>query len=430
MGGSAIQSVHHSNSYITLADITYEVLDSNGDIGSSANTLCSGNDARFVGLATDEETIAGISTTLAVTPSGLSSRLAAPGPIGEEDPGPAIFDSVYVYDELSDVLGIGAFRNDWFAFRSSASGRDAFSWDMYYSTNDSWYSAMAASTDGKRLSFFVPPNPDYADFPAAIWIRSPATESGVPTFQIDTEDADNLLTLLYNGNLGLGGLSNPESKFCSTSVHIGGESDAGENNLLVDGTTTTSGIKIIGGTPGLGKIMTSDEDGNGAWEEAPTSSGGGLSVVADDTVPQLGGDLDTNEKNIILVPAPTTDQASSGLIAPMTCGETTVFGNVGYIKSDGKLWLSSATSATTMPTIAMALEAGSANDIKNWIFQGFVRNDSWDWAVGGPVYVDIAAGGITQTTVTGTGNQAQIVGVALTSDSIIFNPSYVLVEVV
>jgi len=179
-----------------------------------------------------------------------------------------------------------------------------------------------------------------------------------------------------------------------------------------------------------GYVYTSDEFGHGFWEDTTTSSGGGLSVVADDVTPQLGGDLDTNEKNIILVPAPTTDQASSGLIAPMTCGETTVFGNVGYIKSDGKLWLSSATSATTMPTIAMALEAGSANDIKNWIFQGFVRNDSWDWAVGGPVYVDIAAGGITQTTVTGTGNQAQIVGVALTSDSIIFNPSYVLVEVV
>lgn len=233
----------------------------------------------------------------------------------------------------------------------------------------------------------------------------------------------------------------------SNSITIGNNVNATKANQVIIGSdavtetvlrgevlagelVTTSGIKITGGSPAVGKILVSDVDGNGSWEEVTVSGGGGIADVSDDTSPQLGGDLDTNEKNIILVPTLTTDQHASGLIAPMTCGETTAFGNVGYVKSDEKLWLSSATSATTMPAIAMALEFGSANDSKNWLFQGFVRNDGWDWAVGGLVYVDIVAGGITQTTVTGTENQAQVIGVALTSDSMIFNPSYVLVEVV
>ena len=239
MSGSAIQSIHHSNSYTTLADITYEVLSSNGDIGSSANTLCAGNDSR-----------------------------------------------------LSDARIPTSHNHD----------------NLYY------------------------------------------TETEVNTI--------------------------------SGSLH--------------------------------------DEISNIV---------SGISDIVDDTTPQLGGDLDTNGKNIVLDSTPASDHFSSGLISSMVCGETIVFGNVGYLKSDGKLWLSSATSSTTMPVIAVALESGSANDSKQWLFNGFIRDESWDWTVGGVIYAATVSGSLTQTPVSATGNQAQAVGVALTQDTMLFNPSYVLVEV-
>jgi len=155
----------------------------------------------------------------------------------------------------------------------------------------------------------------------------------------------------------------------------------------------------------------------------------GIANVVDDTSPQLGGDLDTNGKNIILDSTPATDHLASGFVASMVCGETTVFGNVGYVKSDGKMWLSSANSSTTMPVTAIALESGNADDNKQWLFQGFIRDESWDWTVGGSIYAGTSAGSLTQTSVSGTGEQAQVVGVALTQDTMLFNPSYVLVEV-
>lgn len=225
--------------------------------------------------------------------------------------------------------------------------------------------------------------------------------------------------------------------------------------LNTDSSPTFETITLTSGASD-GYIWTSDESGNGSWHvseaaehnhdnlyyteaEVDTISGtlhdeisnivSGISDIVDDTTPQLGGDLDTNGKNIVLDSTPASDHFSSGLISSMVCGETTVFGNVGYLKSDGKLWLSSATSSTTMPVMAIALESGSANDSKQWLFNGFIRDESWDWTVGGVIYAATVSGSLTQTPVSATGNQAQAVGVALTQDTMLFNPSYVLVEV-
>lgn len=226
--------------------------------------------------------------------------------------------------------------------------------------------------------------------------------------------------------------------------------------LNTDSSPTFEAVTLTSGASD-GYVFTSDEYGHGGWSapavaghnhddlyytesEVNTISGtlhdeisgivSGIADIVDDTTPQLGGDLDTNGKNIVLDSTPASDHFSSGLIASAICGETTVFGNVGYIKSDGKMWLSSATSSTTMPVIAMALESGSANDSKNWLFNGFIRDESWDWVVGGVIYAATVSGSLTQTPVSGAGNQAQVVGVALTQDTMMFNPSCVLVEII
>ena len=89
---------------------------------------------------------------------------------------------------------------------------------------------------------------------------------------------------------------------------------------------------------------------------------------------------------------------------------------------------SGADASATMPCQALAMETGIG--YKNVLLKGFMRNDDWNWTVGGLVYVSTTAGGLTQTPVSGSGDVSQAVGVALTADVISFNPGgFVLVEV-
>ena len=115
----------------------------------------------------------------------------------------------------------------------------------------------------------------------------------------------------------------------------------------------------------------------------------------------------------------------------MTVGENVVFGDVLYMKSDGKLWKSDADAAATMPVIAMAIAtilADAAGEVM--IGFGFARDDTWAWTVGTEVYASLTAGELTQTAPSATGDQVQIVGMATHADRILFNPNSAMVEIV
>jgi hypothetical protein len=152
--------------------------------------------------------------------------------------------------------------------------------------------------------------------------------------------------------------------------------------------------------------------------------------VEADTDPALGGNLDLNEYSIELNTSPTSNQTANGLIAPMQVDvNDNGFGTPLYVASDGNLEMADATTSGTMPCIAMALETGTGT--KNCLLVGVIRNDSWDWNLGGTngmIYVSTSAGGLTQTLVSGTGEQVQIVGYALHSDIMYFNPQLPMVE--
>jgi hypothetical protein len=76
-----------------------------------------------------------------------------------------------------------------------------------------------------------------------------------------------------------------------------------------------------------------------------------------------------------------------------------------------------------MPGLRLALETKSADQACKMLWIGWARNDAWSWTVGGYVYASTDAGGLTQTAVSGTGDQLQIVGIAYHADKIWFNPS-------
>jgi hypothetical protein len=127
--------------------------------------------------------------------------------------------------------------------------------------------------------------------------------------------------------------------------------------------------------------------------------------------------------------APSADTTAYGVKFQDTAGESLAFGNLVYRKSDSKLWKTDADASTTMPGIAMAIASINADASGFFIQQGFVRDDSWNWTVGGLIYASTTAGAITQTAPTGSGDQVQVIGVAWTADIMLFNPSMVLVEV-
>jgi hypothetical protein len=133
--------------------------------------------------------------------------------------------------------------------------------------------------------------------------------------------------------------------------------------------------------------------------------------------------------NAILNPTPASDHLSSGIIAPMSCGETLVIGNLCYIKSDGKMWKTDADAVATMPGIAIALAGGAANASVSFLFYGFFRDDSYAWTVGADIYASGTAGALTATAPSGSGDIVQIVASATHADRIFFNPSLVTVEI-
>lgn len=85
-----------------------------------------------------------------------------------------------------------------------------------------------------------------------------------------------------------------------------------------------------------------------------------------------------------------------------------------------------ADAASTMPCTALALEAGTGS--KKVLLKGYIRNDSWNWS-GGLIYVSTVSGELTQTAPSGSGDQVQVVGYAVTADVMYFSPSLVLVEI-
>lgn len=95
-----------------------------------------------------------------------------------------------------------------------------------------------------------------------------------------------------------------------------------------------------------------------------------------------------------------------------------------------------ATSQLKMPCMALALESGTGS--KQVLFWGRIRNalsgsplEGWEWTPGNYIYISPTTGRLTQQLPANfnTGEIVQTVGIAQSSDTIFFNPSYVTVEI-
>jgi hypothetical protein len=126
--------------------------------------------------------------------------------------------------------------------------------------------------------------------------------------------------------------------------------------------------------------------------------------------------------------APASDHTATGDTVSATVDtNATGFAAALYQAADGNWDEADADAIATMPCRALALETGTGT--KLILRRGWIRDDSWSWTPGAPVYASTTAGGLTQTKPSGTGDQVQIVGYAETATVLDFNPSTVIVEV-
>lgn len=133
------------------------------------------------------------------------------------------------------------------------------------------------------------------------------------------------------------------------------------------------------------------------------------------------------EGNVKFQSTASTDHSVSGNTSSGTVSNVTAFGQPLYMKSDGAWDLANATDSSAMPCAALSTVSGTGS--RDVLTYGYARNDAWDWTVGAEIYVDAAAGQLTQTAPTASGNQVQVVGIATHADRIFFNPDYTLVEI-
>jgi len=197
----------------------------------------------------------------------------------------------------------------------------------------------------------------------------------------------------------------------------------------IQGETGASGVS---GDHGLLTGLTDDDH----IQYVPTDASRGFTSTVSGIDPTEDYHLATksyiDDKDFLKLPAsPAVNQTANGFIVSMTVDVNSQgFGTPLYMASDGNLEDANASSNTTMPCVAMALETGTGE--KECCLLGFVRNDSWNWTslggVEGLIYVSTTSGILTQTLVSGSGQQVQVVGYATHADRMYFNPQLPMVE--
>lgn len=147
-------------------------------------------------------------------------------------------------------------------------------------------------------------------------------------------------------------------------------------------------------------------------------------------IPDLKADEKTWEinsiySNFIINSAPTSDYLATGSQCNnITVGEGITIIDCVYLKSDGAWWKTDADATSTaegMLAISLATTS-SGNIMKVALPSSFVRNDTWNWTTGGKVYLSCTAGALTQTAPIGANDVVRVVGYAITTDIVWFNP--------
>lgn len=187
------------------------------------------------------------------------------------------------------------------------------------------------------------------------------------------------------------------------------------------------------------KTLYEAESDTNAYNDAAVSKLAGIAASAianlvEDLSPQLGGDLEYNEKHQIFKASLASDNMASGDIITVTFGESVVFGKLCYPDPTDDEWkLGLATNAAAKhPTMGVALETKGNGESGKLLLRGLIRDATFfsGFALGDILYLcDGTPGSWVNAAPSDSGDIVQIVGWALAANYAFFNPSMTYVEV-
>jgi len=183
------------------------------------------------------------------------------------------------------------------------------------------------------------------------------------------------------------------------------------NSLLaytVDGASLTNlanaPVVIAGGNV---TVTTNTVAGTGQKTYTVASTGGG----GDATKLMMSGGLGTD------------DTWAGSIITNLNAGATVAQWDAVYLGSASKWLLADANGSGTYPAVGIVTAGATDTQPVTVVTHGTIRNDAWNWTIGGTVYLSTTPGGLTQTAPSTDGDKVQIVGTAISADIIFIHPS-------
>lgn len=224
----------------------------------------------------------------------------------------------------------------------------------------------------------------------------------------------------FNNSTRITGLANPTdaqdaaTKASSEAVVTTARVNAA-GALMDSEVTSLSGVKTLT-VPDNTTISTfgaSLVDDTDAATARATLGAGTMSNLSDDTTPQLGGNLDLNSK---------------GFTEELTAAESLSAGDLCYMNGSGEMAKADADSEATCDTLlAISLDSPSASATGTFLLFG--RYTTSGLTAGANYYASTTAGAITSTAPSGTGDIVRIIGTAISTTVLFFNPDRTFVEV-
>ena len=200
------------------------------------------------------------------------------------------------------------------------------------------------------------------------------------------------------------------------------ENGAADAIATIPTTDQKAALAGTSGAPGAGNKYVTDSDARNTDARTPTAhthDGGDVSELRWTSVASLA------------------DGDYTGTTELIAFAETAAVGQVVYVAASGKAALAQADATTTLPVIGLVLETVDAAAVAAAtpcliLISGLIRNDAWNWTVGGvsgQVYLSAASAGALVQTVPGSGSYLQALGEARSADVLHFAPDRTWAEV-
>jgi hypothetical protein len=133
---------------------------------------------------------------------------------------------------------------------------------------------------------------------------------------------------------------------------------------------------------------------------------------------------------LYIEPSASSNLTVNGITTTFRANESHVIGDAVYINSTGSAQLGNATNVSSSLAVGMCIASVSGSANGEYLLHGIARYDTWNWTVGGIIFLSKAGSSgntMTQINSTGSNQVTQILGIATHADRMFFNPQLVQV---